>query len=196
MGSNYTFMNATYQSPQTINGGSNSTNDSALAGQPGIDANIHIVAGDFIPQVPRNIFKLYGQYSPSSKLIVVMDVLAVGTSFARGNENNLDQPDGVFYLGPGKAAGYGIGNIGARYQMTKRIQLFVQMNNLLDKHYSTGAQLGTTPFDDSDRFVAQPFGTPYGDDPDSVPVRSSSFQAPGTPFNIYGGLKITLWTKK
>lgn len=196
VGSNYTFMNATYQSPQTVDGGSNSTNDSAMAGQPGIDDNIHIVAGDFIPQVPRNIFKLYGQYRPSTKLIVEMDILAVGPSFARGNENNLDEPDGIFYLGPGKSPGYGIGNIGARYQMTPRIQLFVQMNNLLDKHYSTGAQLGTTPFDDSDRFVAQPFGTPYGDDPDIVPIRSSSFQAPGTPFNIYGGLKITLWTKK
>jgi len=196
VGSTYTFMNATYQSPQTIDGGSNSTNDSALAGQPGIDDNIHIVPGDFIPQVPRNLFKLYGQYRPSSKLTVEMDILAVGSSFARGNENNLDQPDGVFYLGPGKSPGYGVGNIGARYQMTDRIQLFVQMNNLLDKHYSTGAQLGTTPFDNNDRFVAQPFGTPYGDDPDVVPIRSSSFQAPGTPFNIFGGLKITLWKKK
>ena len=62
VGSNYTFLNATYQSPQTIDGGSNSTNDSALAGQPGIDDDIHIVPGDFIPQVPRNLFKLYGQY--------------------------------------------------------------------------------------------------------------------------------------
>ena len=26
-------------------------------------------------------------------------------------------------------------------------------------------------------------------------IRSSSFQAPGAPFNIYGGLKITLWKK-
>ena len=120
MGSSYTFMNATYRSPQTINGGSNSSNDSALAGQPGIEANIHIVPGNFIPQVPRNIFKLYGQYTPSSKLIVEIDILAVGSSFARGNEiTNSDQPDGVFYLGPGKAAGYGIGNIGARYQMRR-----------------------------------------------------------------------------
>ena len=31
---------------------------------------------------------------------------------------------------------------------------------------------------------------------DNVPIRSSSFQAPGTPFNIYGGLKVTLWQKK
>jgi outer membrane receptor protein involved in Fe transport len=192
-GSNYTFMNATYQSPQTIDGGSNSTNDSALAGQPGIDDNIHIVPGDFIPQVPRNIFKLFGQYHPSVKLTTELDILAVGSSFARGNENNLDQPDGVFYNGPGKSAGYGIGSLGVRYQATKNVQLFVQMNNLLDKHYSTGAQLGTTPFDNNNHFVAQPFGTPYGSD--DVPIRSSSFQAPGTPFNIYGGLKITLWKK-
>ena len=67
------------------------------------------------------------------------------------------------------------------------------MNNLLDKHYSTGSQLGTTPFDDNIHFVAQPFGTPYGTD--DVPIRSSSFQAPGTPFNLYGGLKITLWKR-
>jgi outer membrane receptor protein involved in Fe transport len=196
VGSNYTFLNATYQSPQTIDGGSNSTNDSALAGQPGIDGNIHIVPGDFIPQVPRNMFKLYGQYRPSSKLTAGIDILAVGSSYARGNENNLDQPDGVYYLGSGKSPGYGIASLGARYQATNHIQLFVQMNNLLDKHYSTGAQLGTTPFDNNNQFVAQPFGAPYGDDDDVIPIRSSSFQAPGTPFNVYGGLKITLWRKK
>ncbi len=195
LGSNYTFLNATYQSPQTIDGGSNSTNDSALAGQPGIDDDIHIVPGDFIPQVPRNIFKLYGQYRPSSKLTAELNILAAGSSFARGNENNLDQPDGVYYNGPGKSAGYGIASLGARYQITDRIQLFIQMNNLLDKHYSTGAQLGTTPFDNNNHFVAQPFGTPYGTDDGSIPIRSSSFQAPGTPFNLYGGLKITLWKR-
>jgi outer membrane receptor protein involved in Fe transport len=194
LGSNYTFMNATYQSRQTIDGGSNSTNDSALAGEPGIDDNIHIVPGDFIPQVPRKIFKLYGQYHPSSKLIVETDILAVGSSFARGNENNLDQPDDIYYLGPGKSPGYGVGSLGTRYQITDHIQLFAQINNILDKHYSTAAQLGTTPFDSNNRFVAQPFGTPNG--PDNVPIRSSSFQAPGAPFNIYGGLKFTFWKKK
>jgi outer membrane receptor protein involved in Fe transport len=196
LGGNYTFLNATYQSAQTIDGGSNSTNDSALAGMPGIDDNIHITPGDFIPQVPRNIFKLYGQCRPSPKLTAEMNILAVGSSFARGNENNLDQPDGVIYLGSGKSAGYGVAGLGARYQLTSHFELFVQLNNLLDKHYSTGAQLGTTPFDDNDHFVAQPFGTPYGTDDGEIPIRSSSFQAPGTPFNVYGGLKITLWKKQ
>lgn len=195
-GGNYTFLNATYQSPQTIDGGSNSTNDSALAGMPGIDDNIHIAPGDFIPQVPRNVFKLYGQYRPSSKLTAELDIRAIGSSFARGNENNLDQPDGVFYLGSGKSAGYGIADFGMRYQVTSRIQFFAQLNNLLDKHYSTGAQLSTTPFDNSDYFVARPFGTPYGTNDGEIPIRSSTFQAPGAPFNIYGGLKITLWKKR
>lgn len=196
IGGNYTFLNATYQSPQTVDGGSNSTNESALAGQPGIDDDIHIVPGDYIPQVPRNMLKIYGQYKLSSKLTAELDILGVGSSFARGNENNLDQPDGVYYLGSGKSAGYGIANMGARYQMTSRVQLFVQMNNLLDKHYSTGAQLGTTPFDNNNHFVARPFGTPYGTGDGEIPIRTSTFLAPGTPFNIYGGLKITLWKKK
>jgi outer membrane receptor protein involved in Fe transport len=141
------------------------------------------------------MFKLYGQYRPSSKLTAEMDIRAVGSSFARGNENNLDQPDGTFYLGSGKSPGYGIVDMGVRYQLFPRIQLFAQFNNLLDKHYATGAQLGTTPFDNSDLFVAQPFGTPYGNNGDLIPVRSSTFLAPGAPFNIYGGLKITLWGK-
>ena len=196
VGGNYTFLNATYQSPQTVDGGSNSTNDSALAGRPGIDDDIHIVPGDYIPQVPRNMLKVYGQYKPSSKLTAELDVLGVGSSFARGNENNLDRPDGVYYLGPGKSAGYGIANVGARYQMTSHLQIFVQMNNLFDKHYSTGAQLGTTPFDNNNHFVARPFGTPYGTGDGDVPIRTSTFLAPGTPFNLYGGLKIMLWKKK
>jgi outer membrane receptor protein involved in Fe transport len=195
IGSNYTFLNATYQSPQTIDGGSNSTNDSALVGMPGIDDDIHIAPGDFIPQVPRNMFKLYGQYRPSSKLTAEMDIRAVGSSFARGNENNLDQPDGIFYLGSGKSPGYGIADLGVRYQIFPRILLFAQFNNLLDKHYSTGTQLGTTPFDNNGHFVARPFGTPYGTDDGQIPIRSSTFLAPGAPFNIYGGLKITLWKK-
>jgi outer membrane receptor protein involved in Fe transport len=195
VGGNYTFLNATYRSPQTIDGGSNSTNDSALAGMPGIDDNIHIAPGDFIPQVPRNIFKLYTQFHPSSKLTAEIDVRAVGSSFARGNENNLDQPDGVYYLGSGKSAGYGIADFGVRYQIAPRIQLFAQLNNLLDKHYSTGAQLGTTPFDNNDHFVARSLGTPYGTGDGEIPIRSSAFLAPGAPFNVYGGLRIALWKR-
>ena len=55
LGGNYTFLDATYQSPQTVDGGSNSAND----GGAGLDGNIHVQPGDRIPQIPRNIFKAY-----------------------------------------------------------------------------------------------------------------------------------------
>jgi hypothetical protein len=58
-------------------------------------------------------------FKPFSKLTIDLDFDAVGRSFARGNENNLDQPDGVYYLGPGFSPGYGVTNVGAHYQVTK-----------------------------------------------------------------------------
>jgi outer membrane receptor protein involved in Fe transport len=191
-GANYTFLNATYQTAQTINGGSNNTNDSAQGGQPGLDGNINIVPGNFIPQVPRNMLKIFGQYRPTKKLTAELDIRAVGSSFARGNENNLYKPDGMFYNGSGKSAGYTVADLGLRYQIHTRIQIFAQMNNLLDTHYSTGAMLSTTPFDNTDRFIARPFGTPYGTGDGQIPLRSSTFLAPGAPFDIYGGLRITI----
>src|SRR4029077_9038080 len=53
LGGNYTFLDATYQSPQTVDGGSNSTNDGGL----GMDGNITLQPGDHIPQIPRNLLK-------------------------------------------------------------------------------------------------------------------------------------------
>ena len=73
-----------------------------------MDGNITVQPGDHIPQIPQNIFKAYAEYQPTSKLSIDLDFDAVGRSFARGNENNLDQPDGVYYLGPGFSPGYGV----------------------------------------------------------------------------------------
>ena len=64
IGGNYTFLSATYQSSQIIDGGSNSAND-AGSGQ---DGNITVQPGDRIPQIPRNILKAYADYGASSKL--------------------------------------------------------------------------------------------------------------------------------
>jgi outer membrane receptor protein involved in Fe transport len=194
VGAGYTFLSATYQSPQTVDGGANSTNDSALAGFPGIDDDIHITPGDHIPQTPQHVLKVFADYKPSSKLTAELNILAVSSSFARGNENNQHQPDGVYYLGPGSSAGYGVANVGVRYQVHPRIQLFVQMNNLLDHHYFTAAQLGTTPFDNHGTFTPRPFPRAPGED--DYQIRTSTFLAPGAPFSVYGGLRVTLWKKK
>jgi len=181
LGGNYTFLAATYQSSQTIDGGSNSTND----GGPGMDGNITVQPGDQIPQIPRNILKAYAEYQPTAKISVDLDFDAVGRSYARGNENNQDQPDGIYYLGQGYSPGYGVVNLGAHYQIQKRVQVFVQIDNLLDHHYYTAAQLGPSPFDNSGNFVGRPFPAVDGD----FPIRTTTFFAPGAPIGVWGGIR-------
>ncbi len=181
LGGNYTFLNATYASSQAIDGGSNSTND----GGPGLDGNISIQPGDHIPQMPQNILKAYAEYQPTAKIAVDLDFDAVGRSYARGNENNLDQPDGVYYLGPGYSPGYGVVNLAGHYQVSKKAQLFVEANNLLNHRYYTAAQLGPTPFDNSGNFAARPFPAVDG----NYPIRTTTFLAPGAPIGVWGGIR-------
>src|SRR5581483_5061604 len=57
VGGNYTFLNATYQSPQVVDGHANSANDSGA----GLDGNITVRPGDRIPETPRNILKAYAE---------------------------------------------------------------------------------------------------------------------------------------
>jgi outer membrane receptor protein involved in Fe transport len=186
LGGNYTFLDATYQSPQTVDGVANSSNASAQSGLPGVDDDIAIQPGNHIPQIPRNMLKTYIEYQPSAKISVELDFLGVGRSYARGNENNLHVPDGVYYLGQGYSPGYGVVNLGAQYQVQKRVQLFVQINNLLSHHYYTAAQLGTTPYDNSGNFVARPFPPVDG----NYPLRSTTFFAPGAPIGVWGGVRL------
>ena len=187
LGGNYTFLNATYQTTQVIDGGFNSSNSSNLAGLPGEDGNITITPGDFIPQIPRNMLKAYAEYEPIEKLSLDLDFIAVGRSFARGNENNLDKPDGVYYLGQGYSPGYGVLNLGAHYQIQERTQLFVQINNLLDHHYYTAAQLGATPY----AAPGGPFNaTPLPANSDgNYPYLSTTYLAPGAPIGVWGGIR-------
>jgi outer membrane receptor protein involved in Fe transport len=126
-------------------------------GSRGLDGVIRIQSGDRIPLVPQHLLKAFADYQPTKKLSLDLDFVAVSTSYARGNENNQSQPDGVYYLGPGTSPGYGLVNAGAHYQLLKRLQLFVQINNLLDHPYYTAAQLGPTGFTNQGTFIARPF---------------------------------------
>ena len=135
LGTGYTFLDATFQSPEQVNGSGNSSNQDALNGMKG-----------------------------------------------------LDQPDGVFYLGPGATPAYAVVSLSARYQWTPRVQFFVRVNNLFDQHYYTAAQLGATGLTNAGTFIARPFpATASGD----FPVRQSAFFAPGAPIGIWGGVRIS-----
>src|SRR5262249_53143838 len=100
---------------------------------------------------------------------------AFSSSFARGNENNQHQPDGQYYLGPGKSPGYAVFELEGRYQIHQRLQLFAQVNNLFDRQYYTAAQLGPAGFTENGTFIAGPLPEVGG----NSPFPGSSFLSPG-----------------
>lgn len=186
LGAQYTLLNATYQSAETVNGSSNSSNGTASAGAPGLDGTINIRPGDRIPLIPRQMLKLFADYAVSPALTLNGSMVAVSGALARGNENNGHQPDGTNYLGQGHSAGYAIFNLGGSYHMTPQLQLLAQVNNVFDTRYDTAAQLGPTGFDANGNFAARSLG---GSGANGYPVQQSTFYAPGAPRLIWIGLR-------
>ncbi|MFZ6773350.1 TonB-dependent receptor [Undibacterium sp. SXout7W] len=178
LGAQYTLLEATYQSTAIINSSGNSSNDSALAGQRGLDGNITIQPGNYIPSIPRQMLKLSVDYAVSPALSLNANLQAMSYAYARGNENNQHQADGSIYAGQARSAGYAIVNLGASYQATPQWQMLFQVNNLFNTNYATAAQLGANGFDANGRFVARPLG---GSALSGYPLQQSGFLAPGTP---------------
>jgi outer membrane receptor protein involved in Fe transport len=190
-GLDYTFLSATYQSTETVDGSANDTSDSALAGYPGLSGNIYIHPGDRIPLIPKQTGKAYADFQATSKLVFDLNEVIVSSSYARGNENNAYKADGIYYLGPGVSPGYAITNFRAHYDLTKRLQLAVQIDNLFNHHYYTAAQLANTALTSTGAFQADPFPAyttgPYAG---SSPVQSSTFFTPGAPRRAWVELRI------
>ncbi len=187
LGSNLTLLDATYRTAEVVNGASNSSNDAALAGLPGVDGNVQINPGDRIPLVPRRMLKLYADLDLGDAWSLGADAIAMSGASARGNENGQHRPDGVYYLGPGRSAGYAVLNVNAAWKPSKGLKLFAQVNNLLDRTYATAAQLGPTGFNDAGNFQSRPFAANASGD---RPLRHASFFAPGAPRSVQLGVKV------
>lgn len=182
-GLSYSLLEATFQSQETVNGASSSSNDARVAGLAGF---IQIQPGDLIPLTPRHSFKAFSSIELTKRLAVNVNVLALSGSLARGNENGKHQPDGRIYLGPGNSPAYGIVNLGGTYKVLKALSLFVQAQNLFDQRYYTGSQLGTTGFTAAGTFQARPFAPVGGE----YPLVHSTFFAPGAPRLLRGGIRL------
>ncbi|MBI1361860.1 MAG: TonB-dependent receptor plug domain-containing protein [Alphaproteobacteria bacterium] len=183
LGANYTYLDATYRSAEVVPGQGNSTND----GGPGFEGAIAVSPGDRIPLVPRQIFKANARWEATSRFALEADAIAVDGSYARGNENNQHQPDGVYYLGSGKTGGYAVMNLGADFRPVRSVKLFVQVNNVFDTRYHTAAQLGSTGFTETGAFLSRPFSGPVVDG--ELPTLGETFYAPGAPRLIWAGVR-------
>ena len=178
-GLGYTLLDATYQSGETVSGSSNSTGDA--------NGVIQIQAGNRIPLAPRHSGKAYLDFQATSRLTIDAGMVAVSSSFARGNENGLHQQDDKYFLGPGASPGYAVVNLGVRYRLMRRLLLLAQINNLADRHYFTAAQLAASGFTTQETFIARPFPAVNG----NFPVQHTTFYAPGAPRSVWGGLRFS-----
>lgn len=183
LGLDYTYIDATYQSSEVLDGSANNTSDSALSGYPGLNGNIYVSPGDRIPLVPKQSGKAHAEYQATRRLAFDLSEVAISSSYARGNENNAYQADGVYYQGPGVSPGYAVTNLRARYDLARHWQVALQIDNLFNKEYYTAAQLADTAFNAQGTAVlTRPFA-PYTSGPyaGSYPAQAVTFFAPGAP---------------
>ena len=116
------------------------------------------------------------------------DMIAASGVYARSNENNLHQSDGVYFLHAGKTDAYALINLAMEVSPANMVTLFATVRNLFDKQYANAAQLGPTAFDASGNFVARPFAGPViGGE---RPLLSSTFYAPGAPRSVQVGARL------
>lgn len=185
VGANYTYLDATYRSREQVLGEGNSANEAG----PGLEGTIAIDPGDRIPLTPRHIFKAFAGWDATEQVSVNLDLINIGSSYARGNENNEHRAEAPFYLGPGEIGGYTVVNLGLEYRPLPALQLFAQINNLLDREYYSGAQLGSTGFNEQGAFVATPFEEAMGNE--EPPLLGSTFLAPGAPRAYWLGVRFS-----
>ena len=108
-------------------------------------------------------------YQPTRKLVFEVNEVITSSSYARGNENNAYAADGVYYLGPGVSPGYAITNFRAHYDITRHLQLAVQIDNIFDHEYYTAAWLSNTELTAQGAIQSLPIPspTPLGPTPET-----------------------------
>ena len=157
----YSYIDATYRSAWTENSPSNSSADA--------NGNISVKPGDDVPGIPAHTVKLQLDYAATAKWQVGANVTWRGSIYAQGDENNQDVN--------GKIAGYVLVDLDTSYQISKQLQVFASVTNLLDKRYASFGTLG-------ENFFNGPNHTFDGANP-----INEQFVGPGAPRGFWVGLR-------
>jgi iron complex outermembrane receptor protein len=156
---NYSLVDATFQSPITL----------ASPNNPFADANgnVHVGRGDHIPGVPQNRLKLDADYSITDKWTVGGDLIAESGQYFFGDPSNQNPKLGGFY----------VVNLRTSYRVTDNVELFGQIENLLDSKYATFGTFG-------DVTKTSLPGVPNPNDPRFISVAS--------PLAVFAGIQVRL----
>ena len=156
----YSYIDATYRSTWTESSSSNSSADA--------EGNITVKPGDHIPGIPANTVQLRLDYSATPKWNIGTNLTWRGGIYAQGDENNEDVN--------GKIAGYFLIDLDSSYQVTKQLQIFATVSNLLNKQYYSFGVLGANYFNGPDHTF------------DGANPINEQFVGPGAPRGFLVGL--------
>jgi len=166
---NYSLIDATYQSSAVLFSQANSSADA--------NGDIQVSPGDRIPGIPRHHLNVAANYDLTERITVGAGAVAVSPQFARGNDNNRHQPDGVNYLGPGEIAGYTIFNMNLDYKLDRGLRAFAKLSNVFDRRYASAGALRQNFF-------------PGGNLAAPGAQVNETFYAPGAPRALWIGIQL------
>jgi len=131
---NYAFIDATYQSSETL----------ASVTDPN---GVRVQSGDHIPGIPAQNLKAGAEIEIVKDFFAGANVIYTSGTYLRGDDGN-NQP---------KLDGYATLNLGIRWAPIKHLELWGRVDNVTNAHYSTAGALNFNAFADPiavERFVA------------------------------------------
>jgi outer membrane receptor protein involved in Fe transport len=144
---NYAYIDATYQTNVT------------LASVTAADG-VQVRPGDRIPGIPLNNIKFGAEVEALKNLWLGGDVVAVTSSFLRGDEGNTQPP----------VPGYALLNLQVRWAPFKFLEFWGRVDNVTNANYATAGALNWNAFAD--------------------PIDVQRFVAPGAPIGGWAGVKV------
>jgi outer membrane receptor protein involved in Fe transport len=126
----YSFVDATYQTPITLN--------SALG-------PMDVKPGNRVPGIPQQTLKLGVEYEVLQGWFFGGDLQFASSQYARGDDNNTHAP----------VAEYVVLNMNTRYAVNRYVELFAMARNITDTRYETFGVMNTNYFrgGEGERFV-------------------------------------------
>ena len=211
---NYTYLDATYESEETVISNANSSGtlhvsgtkygtsgpgstygacpngsaDFSTSGSCEYYKTIDIKKGNRLVLTPRNVLKLGAFYRINDKWSIGADSFTASNQLLRGNENGQDSR--------GVIGGYTNVNLTASFKPASGWTLFGKVNNLFDKQFATAGSLGMNGLDANGRPRVS-FGNSSNtyDSVTSYAV-SEAFIVPGAPISAWVGLRYDFGGKK
>jgi iron complex outermembrane receptor protein len=161
----YSYIEATFRSPLTLNSPSNPFRDA--------NGDIQVVPGASLPGIPKNRLKVGADYIVLPNWSVGASIVLVSDEFYHGDESNQNPP----------LPGYAVVSLRSSYRVGKQLEIFANVQNLFDERYATYGLF-------SDPTGVNAPGIPR-DAQSNGPGVDNRFQNPAAPRSVFGGVRLT-----